>query len=384
MNTSESRRTEPTAKDLTEQGELAPARSAAAGSLACRIVTTAYQDEKEKEKSPLPGTKWKQADALIRNIAWLVKIFGPERIGFVTLTVGDFITGGKFRNLRDRQEAQRRFHSYLTNGLSKRYRCGVVVTERHLNGGIHFHLAVVTSQDIRGHLDFDACFPPKDPHGKPVREPDYRTANAAIKGEWAYLRRACKSYGFGWHQLQPMRETGEALGCYLGKYLMKDWAQRPPEDKGARCLRYFGHWSKTPRQPGQRREKPPEDHQFSWNTPPARAWREMVKQTVAVLAKRGTTLTEENIAEVVGPKWAWKAARLFQTVCFGLGPRQDAELHKAIYEHNEAVRRRWQESGSHPAHKYREVAEVKLHHLRPSPHRKNPGRRELSKRQKDD
>jgi len=346
--------------------------------VACQIVTSAYQKETEKEKSPLPGTKWKQADALIRNIAWLVKIFGPERIGFVTLTVGDFITGGKFRNLRDRREAQRRFHSYMTNGLSKRYQCGVVVTERHKNGGIHFHLAVVTRQDIRGNLDFAACFPAKDHLGKPVRKPDYGTANEAIKREWAYLRRSCKSYGFGWHQLQPMRESGEALGCYLGKYLMKDWEQRPREDKGARCLRYFGHWSNRPRHQGQRRETPPEGHQFSWNTPPARAWREMVKQTVAVLAKRGTTLTEDNIAEIVGPKWAWKAARLFQTVCFRIGDWQDAELRKAIDEHNEAVRRRWQESGCNPVYKYREVAELKLHHLRPAPRQKKRDDEHLS------
>jgi len=306
----------------------------------------------------------------MRNIAWLVKIFGPERIGFVTLTVGDFITGGKFRNLRDRREAQRRFHSYLTNELSKRYPCGVVVTERHKNGGIHFHLAVVTEHDIRGNIDFAACFPAKDRLGKTVCKPDYSTANEAIKREWAYLRRTCKGYGFGWHQLQPMRESGEALGGYLGKYLAKDWEQRPPEDKGARCLRYFGHWSITSRLPGQRREKAPEGHQFSWNTPPARAWREMMKQMTAALTTKGTTLTEDNIKETVGSKWAWKAARLFQTVCFRIGDWQDAELRKAIDKHNEDVRRRWQECGCNPVRKYREVTELKLHHLRPSPRRK--------------
>jgi hypothetical protein len=59
----------------------------------------------------LPGPKQKQAFALGENIKWMAETFGKERIGFFTLTVGDVDTGGKFRNLRDRKEAQRRFHS---------------------------------------------------------------------------------------------------------------------------------------------------------------------------------------------------------------------------------------------------------------------------------
>jgi hypothetical protein len=322
----------------------------------------------KEEKPPLPGPRRKQADALVRNIGWLAQTFGPERIGFQTLTVGDFEMGGKFCNLRDRRKAQKRFHSLLTNELCKRYQCGVVVTERHENGGIHFHLAVVTQEDIRGNLDFKACFPPKDHRGKPVRQPDYRTANAALKREWAYLRRTCKRYGFGRHQLQPMKESGEALGCYLGKYLAKDWEHRLPEDKGARCLRYFGHWSKTARQRGQRRETPPQGHQFGWNKPRARAWREMLKQTVTVLAYKGAKLTEHNIKELVGPRWAWKAARLFRAVRFVLGEWQDPELRSALHDHNQEVRRRWLEGGGNPAHEcWWDVTELTMDHLRPSP-----------------
>jgi hypothetical protein len=275
--------------------------------------------------------------------------------------------GGKFRNLRDRMEAQRRFHSFMTNELYPRYQCGVVVTERHQNGGLHFHLAMVVRDDIRGQIDFAACFPPKGPDGKPIRQPDYRTANAALKKEWAYLRRICKRYGFGRHQLQPMKETGEALGCYLGKYLAKDWEHRLPEDKGARCIRYFGHWSKTSRQLGQRREARPHGHSFGWTKPRARAWREMVKQTVTVLAYKGTRLTEANIKDVLGPRWAWKITRLFQAVRFVVGEWQDAELRIAINEHNQGVRRRWLEGGGNPAHEcWWDITEVTLDHLRPS------------------
>ena len=105
-------------------------------------------------------------------------------------------------------------------------------------------------------------------------KPDYSTANDAIKREWAFWRRIAKRYGFGRHQLQPMRENGEALGRYLGEYLSKDWNHRLPEDKGARCIRYFGHWSRTERKEGERRKLPPNNSRFGWMTPRARAWRE--------------------------------------------------------------------------------------------------------------
>ena len=86
-------------------------------------------------------------------------------------------------------------------------------------------------------------------------KPDYSTANDAIKREWAFWRRKAKLYGFGRHNLQPMRRNGEALGRYLGEYLRKDWEHRLREDKGARCVRYFGHWSTDGRARGERRKR---------------------------------------------------------------------------------------------------------------------------------
>ena len=224
-----------------------------AAALPCLFVTTASEQKNGELEKPLPGPRKKQAEALTENIQWLAETFGPERIGFLTLTLGDVDAGGRYRNLRDRKEAQRRFHSLLTNVIAKRYPRGVTVTERHKNLGLHFHLAVACANDIRGQIDFAACFPPKGANRKPLYKPDYTTANDAIRREWAFWRRIAKLYGFGRHQLQPMRETGEALGRYLGGYLSADWEHRLPEDKGARCIRYFGHWEPTARKPGQSR-----------------------------------------------------------------------------------------------------------------------------------
>ena len=122
----------------------ASARSAgASAALPCLFVTTASEQGKQEEEKPLPGPRKKQADALTENIKWMASAFGKERIGFLTLTLGDVDAGGRYRNLRDRREAQRRFHSLMTNVVTKRYQCGVTITERHRNKGIHFHLAVV-------------------------------------------------------------------------------------------------------------------------------------------------------------------------------------------------------------------------------------------------
>lgn len=336
--------------------------------LPCLFVTTASESKEKEEKGPLPGPRKKQADALTENIKWMATTFGKERVGFLTLTLGDLDAGGRYRNLRDRKEAQRRFHSLHSNVIAKRYQCGVAVTERHRNGGLHFHLAVVCAEDIRSEMDFAACFPPKGPKGKPQYKADYSTANAAIKREWAFWRRVAKLYGFGRHQLQPMRETGEALGRYLAAYLSADWEHRLPEDKGARCVRYFGHWSKLPRLTGERRATPPINSRFGWLHPRARVWREMVKQVVIVLKYKGAPITEETIKDILGPKWAWKMGKLFEAVRFETGDWQDEAIRKGIEEHNQKVQTDWLSSGGDPARScWWHITEITLDHLRPSP-----------------
>ena len=304
----------------------------------------------------------------------MAETLGKERIGFLTLTLGDKDAGGRFRNLRDRKQAQKRFHSLLTNVITKRYPCGVTITERHENRGIHFHLCVACQGDIRGEIDFDACFPPKDTRGKPMYKPDYATANDAIKREWKFWRHTAKFYGFGRHQLQPMRENGEALGRYLGEYLSKDWEHRLPEDKGARCLRYFGHWSKDARTGRERRKAPPNNGRFGWMTPRARAWRELVRQVMIVLKYKGAKITEANIKNITGPKWAWRMGRLFEAVRFEAGDWQDAAVRAAIEEHNFKVQARWLTGGGDPARScWWHVTEITLDHLRPSPEWKKQG-----------
>jgi hypothetical protein len=82
--------------------------------------------------------------------------------------------------------------------------------------------------------------------------------------------------------------------------LRKDWEHRLPEDKGARCVRYFGHWSKEARKEGERPKSPPSNGRFGWLTPRSLARWEMVKQVVMVLKYKGAQITEENIKTHLG------------------------------------------------------------------------------------
>ena len=99
--------------------------------VACQTVTTAYRKEEKEEKSPLPGTKKKQADALVKNIGWLSETFGPERIGFGTLTVRFVIADWQDAELRQaidehNLEVRRR---WLEGGGNPAQECWWDVTE---------------------------------------------------------------------------------------------------------------------------------------------------------------------------------------------------------------------------------------------------------------
>lgn len=177
--------------------------------------------------SLLPGPKRKQAEALTQNVLWLAKTFGVERIGFLTLTFSDAV--------RSQPEASRRWNSLL-NVFRNRYRCGVTVRERHKSGAIHFHSVLVLRSDIRSGIDFAKAFP-KTGRG------DYRSAPSSLREEWRWLRETLPAHRFGRHQLQPVKSTAEGVARYLGKYIVKTWESRVPDDSGVRLVSYWGRWS---------------------------------------------------------------------------------------------------------------------------------------------
>jgi hypothetical protein len=98
------------------------------------------------------------------------------------------------------------------------------------------------------------------------------------------------------------------------------------------------------------------------------AWREMSKQAVTVLNYKGAEITEENIKDTLGPKWAWKMGKLFQSVWFVEDDWQELGTREEIAEHNFKVQARWLASGGDLTRKFWwHVTEITLDHLRPSP-----------------
>lgn len=289
------------------------------------MITQLLRAAAPEREVRMPGTKAKQAAALSFNIKWMADTFGIERVGFLTLTVGDTVNG-KFVHVKERAEASRRFNSIL-NRIRVRYQCGVVVTERHRNGGIHFHLVVALPFDARTGFDFDA-----------VKRRDYRSVSEELRAEWAWWRENQGKYGFGRHELTPIKSNGEAIGRYVGKYLGKSWEARTDDDYGGRCVRYFGRWSKSGVKCG-----PPMSCRHGSMSPKAQAWRECLKQVQFVTKQLGAEINEHNIKEHNGPRWAWRFTKQIQLVQF-LCPlsRGGEPLRQGIEEHNDGAK----ESGS--------------------------------------
>ena len=190
--------------------------------LPCRsLETTQYRTPENAPPAGLIGPRKKVALALSWNVASMCKKWGIERVGFLTLTFADHVL--------DAKEAQRRFNSLATNVLRKRYPAHIAVLERQKSGRIHYHLLVVLPDDIRTGIDFDA-----------IASGDYKTANKALRLEWAFWRKTSPVYGFGRTELLPIKSDADAMGQYVGKYIAKGHACRTEADKGVRLVRYSG------------------------------------------------------------------------------------------------------------------------------------------------
>jgi hypothetical protein len=220
----------------------------------------------------LQGGHKRMAQVLYLEIMAMVKNYGIERIGFLTLTFKDHVT-----SLR---EAQRRFRSLRAHVIVKRYERAIVVWERHQSGRIHFHLVVVLKDDIRTGADFAA-----------FKHQDYRSANTTLRAEWAFWRITCPKYRFGRHELMPVKSNAEGISRYVGKYISKHIGQRLAGDKGARLVRFIGY--KT----GDRSAS----CRFSWNSDNAWLWR----HKVAAFAKRWGAKDSDDLRRIFGPRWAY-------------------------------------------------------------------------------
>ena len=148
------------------------------------------------------------------------------------------------------------------NGIS----AALSLLERHKNKGIHFHLAVVCKEDIRGQIDFAACFPAERSAEWQTNAPTglfklqsgnkRRVGLLAADRETVRLRLALN--------LQPMRRERASLGPLPRQVFEQGLGQpiaRGQRRKVRALLRPLSQI--IPRDNGeQRKEKPPNKGRF--------------------------------------------------------------------------------------------------------------------------
>jgi len=195
----------------------------------------------------------------------------PARVGFLTLTFADDPSP---------KEASRRWRR-LRRALARIAYGGIRVSERTKAGRIHYHVVLLLRHPIRQGYDFEA-----------VRRGDYRSAPRNLRAYWRWLRLVLPRFGFGRHQLEPVK-CPERAGWYVAKYLSKD-SERHPDDRGKHLVEAWGVGAEC--MPSAR---------FSWAFGGARAFRAVCAEIARWFGQR-----YEGWGNVIrlqwGPKWAWR------------------------------------------------------------------------------
>ncbi|MGB7767975.1 MAG: hypothetical protein WBN22_03875 [Verrucomicrobiia bacterium] len=193
------------------------------------------------KSAPLSPYRKKSRHRLIMAVEWMVKKYGLNHVGLLTLSFGvpgsgrgSEATRALREQAKDLEFVQSRWHSFNTNVVSKRYRDWICILEPHKDGVWHLHVVVATKADIRTGTDIETLSNYRLPYwmrrGKHLR-------NEALAAEWRALRETCCKYRFGRVELLPVKKTGPALARYLAGYLSKSFKLVPP-GRRHRLIRY--------------------------------------------------------------------------------------------------------------------------------------------------
>lgn len=239
------------------------------------------------DKPKLSPYTAKRSFTVRNNAARFIREVGLERVGFLTLTFPD--------RLFDWRIGSKRFNSVNTHLLPLIFGSWQRVFERTSKGYVHYHLLVDCLCDIRTGFDFDLYLQALalKEAGMPYRHVErqaFRTANLNLKNFWQILREKLPDYGFGRHELLPIRTTVEAASAYVSKYVSKDM-ETLDQDKGVRRISYSQ---------GQLRSST----KFSWNTPGGKEWRRKLQLFCHYMG----FVDEADIKARFGPKWAFRMA----------------------------------------------------------------------------
>lgn len=223
----------------------------------------------------------RQAHALFDNVHRLIsRAPSIGHIGFLTLTTPD--------NCRDAAEFRRRWRSFTSNFFADCPEFGdwIAVYERQRRGSWHLHLLVIVAQDIRSGVDWAE-----------FERGIYRSASPYLRSLWALLRGRCAAFGFGRHELLPVRSNPEAMARYVGKYIGKHMGQRKPEDKGKRLISASTGWPRS-------------STRFAWHTEGAQIWRRNLGRLAAHLGLPDMS----SFCDRYGSSWAYHLAEVIRDV----------------------------------------------------------------------
>jgi len=201
---------------------------------------------------------------------------GPERVGFLTLTFAEDVSP---------REASRRLNALGVRVLPRIGDQWVWVRERTKSGRLHYHLLIRTHWDIRSGFDFGQ-----------VKRGCYVSACPELRRIWSFLRRVLPRYGFGRHELVPVRDRS-AIGRYVGKYVTK--SERADPDKGQRlCGMTRGISQAAP------------SVRFAWVRGRSWVFRRVVGYLESVF--RGRYGVGEALPRLWGPRWSWRVIRMVE------------------------------------------------------------------------
>ena len=233
----------------------------------------------------LSNQQAKKMKALDENCKHFVKKIGIEYLGFLTLTFKE--------NLKCHIESQRRWNNLnrLINREGK-FEILVKVKEYQKRGAIHYHLLVKTHQPIRGNIDWDIyeqMGKTKDTKQKRILGKQLaKTATSELTGLWSWLRKKCKSTGFGRSELMPIKKA-EHTKNYMGKYLEKDMANNKGSALGMRMITY-----------GRKNTKVA-NTQFSWLNGKSSIYRQKLKRW----AEQRGIKDQDEMKEIYGKAWSY-------------------------------------------------------------------------------
>jgi hypothetical protein len=265
--------------------------------------------------------------------------------GFLTLTLGNYVChyhgeqmpnadgsrdlcplcGNKmrFQQVFDAAKASKLFNNLNRRFLKTIFKRAIVVTERHKNKAIHFHLVgiLASGADIRTGFDFSAFDAARAARSKGrinrAAETRYKLATCEnLRGLWRMMRDELPKFGFGRAELTPIKSTGEAVACYISKYIEKNICNRIKEDKRKKLVRYIGDWKTTKVLAGgglvtigdessPAKIKP---NDFAWASKRAIAWRGKAKETAGLIG----CLSPEDAKAALGCRWAYYLSKTWQ------------------------------------------------------------------------